>query len=62
MKILRDNGFKIVNRGRHIKLKKKDSSGRVWTTFISHPHYKEIPVGVLQSIIRQSGKSREEFC
>jgi len=43
----------------HIAFKKKDFNGRVWTTWV--PKHKEVTVFVLKSIIRQSGKSREEF-
>ncbi|MEA1999117.1 MAG: type II toxin-antitoxin system HicA family toxin [Euryarchaeota archaeon] len=59
IKILEANGFHRVRSRKHITFKKEDSGGRVWTTWV--PKHKEVTVFVLKSIIRQSGKSREEF-
>ncbi|MDI6885066.1 MAG: type II toxin-antitoxin system HicA family toxin [archaeon] len=59
IKILETNGFQRMRSRKHITFKKKDPDGRVWTTWV--PKHKEVTVFVLKSIIRQSGKSREEF-
>ena len=59
IKILEANGFHRVRSRKHITFKKEDSGARVWTTWV--PKHKEVTVFVLKSIIRQSGKSREEF-
>jgi predicted RNA binding protein YcfA (HicA-like mRNA interferase family) len=59
IKILEANGFQRVRSRKHIKFKNEDSGARVWTTWV--PKHKEVTVFVLKSIIRQSGKSREEF-
>jgi len=60
-KILSKHGFlKIRQRGSHIlmqkKLTKEDS-----TITIPVPAHKELKIGTLSSIIRQSGISRSEF-
>ncbi len=39
--------------------KKTDAYGKVWTTWV--PHNKEVSRFVIQYIIRQTGKQREEF-
>ncbi len=59
IRILEKNGFKRVREGKHITFKKTDSNGKIWTTFV--PRHKEVTIFVLQYIIRQTGKSREEF-
>ena len=59
IRILEKNGFVRVREGKHITFKKTDSKSKVWTTFV--PHHKEVTIFVLQYIIRQTGKSREEF-
>ena len=59
IRILEKNGFTRVREGKHITFKKADSKGKVWTTFV--PHHKEVTIFVLQYIIRQTGKCREEF-
>ena len=59
VKILTKQGFEIVGRkGSHIRLKKitKENS---YVTVV--PDHKEIPVGTLKSIIRQSGLDEKEF-
>ena len=65
LKILRDNGFKLVLRGKHNTYKRKfvdeDGNERVLTTWIHHTH-KEIRPDILKYIIDQTEKPREEFC
>lgn len=58
IKILRANGFERVRSRKHITFKKRDKEG-VKTTWV--PHHKEVSVFVLNYIIKQTGKSREEF-
>lgn len=59
LKVLRAEGFEIVGRkGSHIRLKRKDPPP---TKIVIVPDYKDIPIGTLRSIIRQSGMSVEEF-
>jgi len=57
--ILLKNGFKEVRRGKHITFKKYLPNGEVLTTWI--PYHSEISVFVLQYIIKQTRKSKEEF-
>lgn len=60
MKILKDNGFAVTREGgRHTVLEKQDSNGRWWATFV--PRHNKISIGVVQEIIKQTGKPREEF-
>ena len=59
IKILTANGFQRVRSRKHITYKKEDTNGRVWTTWV--PQHEEVTVFVLKYIIRQTGKSREEF-
>nr|NJM04827.1 type II toxin-antitoxin system HicA family toxin [Desulfobacula sp.] len=57
--ILAGHGFKEVRRrGSHVVVQKKISDN---TITIPVPDHKEIKIGTLQSIIRQSGLSRKEF-
>lgn len=59
IKVLNNQGFKVVSqKGSHIKMKKKTSEK---TRIVIIPDYNEIPIGTLQSIIRQSGLTLEEF-
>jgi predicted RNA binding protein YcfA (HicA-like mRNA interferase family) len=59
IKGLTSQGFKVVSqKGSHIKMKKKTSEE---TRIVIIPDYNEIPVGTLQSIIRQAGLTPEEF-
>jgi predicted RNA binding protein YcfA (HicA-like mRNA interferase family) len=59
IKGLNNQGFKVISqKGSHIKMKKKISEE---TRIVIIPDYNEIPVGTLQSIIRQSGFTLEEF-
>ncbi len=57
IKILKSNGFQKVRSGKHITFKKRDKEGVVKTI----PHHTEVTVFVLNYIIKQTGKSREEF-
>lgn len=60
MKILESNGFAITREGgRHTVVEKLDSNGKWWTTFV--PRHNEVSIGVVQEIIKQTGKPREEF-
>ncbi|MBI2970837.1 MAG: type II toxin-antitoxin system HicA family toxin [Candidatus Aenigmarchaeota archaeon] len=58
IEILLSNGFTKVRSARHITFKKATSEG-VLTTWV--PHHKDVTVFVIKYIIRQTGKSREEF-
>ena len=58
IKILKKNGFKRVRTRKHITFKKKDPE-RVLITWV--PLHKEVTLFVIKHIIRQTGKSREEF-
>ncbi|MDO9516544.1 MAG: type II toxin-antitoxin system HicA family toxin [Methanosarcinaceae archaeon] len=59
MKALNSIGFQIVSqKGSHIKMKGQISHE---TFIVIIPNYKEIPIGTLKSIIRQSGLSPDEF-
>lgn len=58
-KILNKHGFvKVRQRGSHIVMQKRTPEG---TITVPVPDHKEIKVGTLQSIIRQSGISKVEF-
>lgn len=58
-KILNKHGFaEIRQRGSHIVMQKRTLEG---TITVPVPDHKEIRVGTLQSIIRQSGVSKIEF-
>jgi predicted RNA binding protein YcfA (HicA-like mRNA interferase family) len=57
--ILLKNGFKEVRRGKHITFKKYLPNGEVLTTWV--PYHSEISIFVLQYIIKQTRKSKEEF-
>lgn len=59
IKILRSNGFKEVRTSKHITFKRISKDGRVLTTWV--PHHRVVTVFVIQYIIKQSGKAREEF-
>ena len=57
--ILEKHGFSEVRRrGSHIAMQKKQSIG---TITVPVPDHREIRIGTLQSIIRQSGIPRTEF-
>jgi len=58
-RILRAHGFEQVRqRGSHIVMQRRTEEG---TTTIPVPDHRELPVGTLMSIIRQSGLSRSAF-
>ena len=59
IKILTDNGFREVRSGKHITFKKAVQGGRILTTWV--PHHRIVTVFVIQYIIKQSEKVREEF-
>lgn len=60
LEILNSNGFKEAGGTRHIKLKKTLNDGSVLTTYVSRGS-NEIPVKIIQYIIKQTGKPRKEF-
>ena len=56
IKILESNGFYFVSKkGSHTKYRNQKR-----TVIVPHPK-KEIPVGTLRSIIRQSGLTMDDF-
>ena len=58
-KILADNGFiKVRQRGSHIIIQKQTENT---TITIPIPNHKQIALGTLQSIIRQSGLPKSLF-
>jgi predicted RNA binding protein YcfA (HicA-like mRNA interferase family) len=57
--ILLKNGFKEVRRGKHITFKKYLPDGEVLTTWV--PYHSEISVFVIQYIIKQTRKPKEDF-
>jgi len=59
VKILESNGFKQTTSSKHITFKKKLNDGRVLTTWV--PHHTEVSVFVIQYIIKQTEKPRQEF-
>jgi predicted RNA binding protein YcfA (HicA-like mRNA interferase family) len=57
--ILEKHGFlRIRQRGSHILMQRVTADG---TTTVPVPDHKELRIGTLQSIIRQSGVPRREF-
>ena len=57
--ILGRHGFVEVRRpSSHIVMQRQDAAG---TTTVPVPDHKELRMGTLRSIIRQSGVSRSEF-
>ncbi len=57
--ILSSHGFEIVRqRGSHIVMQKKSGTS---TITVPVPNYKEIKIGTLKSIIRQSKLPSSEF-
>jgi len=58
-RILEQNGFaQSRQRGSHIVMQKRAANS---TVTVPVPNHKEIRIGTLQSIIRQSGLPREIF-
>jgi predicted RNA binding protein YcfA (HicA-like mRNA interferase family) len=57
--ILEKHGFvEVRKRGSHIAMQRKTS---ISTVTVPVPDHKELRMGTMQSIIRQSGLSRSEF-
>ena len=57
MRILSDHGFRLISqRGSHVKF--RDGIGN--TVIVPHPR-KDIPLGTLRSMIRQSGLPAKIF-
>ncbi len=57
--ILQQHGFvEVLRRSSHIMMQRQLSEG---TTTIPVPDHKEVRIGTLQSIIRQSGLACSEF-
>lgn len=59
IKILKSNNFKEVRTGKHITFKKITKDKRVLTTWV--PHHRTVTIFVIQYIIKQSEKPRNEF-
>ncbi len=58
-KILENNGFeKVRQKGSHIAMQKRIGKG---TLTVPVPNHKELKIGTLRSIIRQSGLPKSEF-
>jgi predicted RNA binding protein YcfA (HicA-like mRNA interferase family) len=58
--ILERHGFaEVRRRGSHIAMQRFSDSGS--TTTVPVPDHKEVKVGTLRSIIRQSGVPKSEF-
>ncbi|MBI2627598.1 type II toxin-antitoxin system HicA family toxin [Candidatus Nomurabacteria bacterium] len=59
IKILENNGFVFISqKGSHLKFRKQETQSK---TVIVPANKKEIPIGTLHSIIRQSSLSKENF-
>lgn len=57
--ILAAEGFQQVRqRGSHVVMQRQTPTG---TTTVPVPNHREVRIGTLQAIIRQSGVSREKF-
>lgn len=59
IRVLEKNGFKKVRSRKHITFKKIISPEKILTTWV--PHHKTVTLFVIQHIIKQTEKSREEF-
>ncbi|MBI5754828.1 type II toxin-antitoxin system HicA family toxin [Candidatus Peregrinibacteria bacterium] len=59
IQILQNNGFRQVRARKHITFKKITREEKVLTTWV--PHHREVTIFVIQYIIKQTGKPREEF-
>ena len=58
-RILQRHGFvEVRQRGSHIAMQRRTDSGSVTVPI---PDHRELAIGTLQSIIRQSGVPRAEF-
>ena len=59
IKVLENNGFIFMSqKGSHLKFRKQENQSK---TVIVPANKKEIPIGTLHSIIRQSSLSKENF-
>jgi predicted RNA binding protein YcfA (HicA-like mRNA interferase family) len=57
--ILESEGFREVRQpGSHVVMQKRMDTG---TTTVPVPNHREVKIGTLQSIIRQSGVKKERF-
>lgn len=59
IRILESNGFEKVRSAKHITFKKTIKDSKVLTTWV--PHHREVTIFVIQYIIKQTEKPREEF-
>lgn len=59
IRILEKNGFEKVRSRKHITFKKIISPDKILTTWV--PHHKIVTLFVIEHIIKQTEKSREEF-
>jgi predicted RNA binding protein YcfA (HicA-like mRNA interferase family) len=58
-RILQQHGFvEVRRRGSHIVMQRRTGAGSVTVPI---PDHRELAIGTLQSIIRQSGVARTEF-
>ena len=58
-RILKQHGFvEVRRRGSHIVMQRRTDAGSVTVPI---PDHRELAIGTLQSIIRQSGVARTEF-
>ena len=57
--VLKRNGFKQVHSGKHISFKRCLENGEVLTTWV--PHHKEISIFVINYLIKQTRKGKDEF-
>ncbi|HLC75369.1 MAG TPA: type II toxin-antitoxin system HicA family toxin [Candidatus Nanoarchaeia archaeon] len=62
IRVLNSSGFSIRNQtGSHVQLVGIDNGGKKHLVTVPDHGNKEIPIGTLLSIIRQSGMTRDEF-
>ncbi len=59
MRILKNNGFIVAREGGRHTVLEKQGTGNYLVTFV--PRHNEISIGVVQEIIKQTQKPREEF-
>ena len=59
IKVLENNGFVFMSqKGSHLKFRKQENKSK---TVIVPANKKEIPIGTLHSVIRQSSLLKEDF-
>ncbi len=59
IKVLENNGFIFMSqKGSHLKFRKQENQSK---TVIVPANKKEIPIGTLHSVIRQSSLLKEDF-